>query len=207
MDTLKIFIAIILIVLFVVLLMHKNIEKFRGSTFVVQPFPVGDYYKICGAAFPNTTFRTLVGIDKYAPVGQQFTPYYFCETRVPAGIDQKNPIDWMNIPKFCLPTFKASQMGTRYNPGKWAPDVGSFFYNLMKTGQRLTTTYYGVVPPAVQTAAAAVINPVAFAANATTTGVGYANSSGAEDSANKMVDAISKTEGDSFSYFYRCDPQ
>lgn len=206
MDIPKVFIVIILVLLFVVLLMRKNIEKFAGSTYVVQSFPIGDYYKICGAAFPNTSFRVLMGIDKYAPIGRQYTPYYFCETRVPAGIDQKNPIDWMKTPKFCIPKFKPSEMSARYNPGKWAPDVGSFFYNLMKTGQRLTTSYYGVVPPAVQSSAAALINPVAYAANATTTGVGYANSSGAEASANKMVDAISRTEGDSYSYFYRCDP-
>ena len=206
MNTVKVFIAIILVGLFVVLLMRKNIEKFAGSTFVVQSFPIGDAYGWCGTAFPNKLFRVLMGIDIYGAIGQQFTPYYFCETRVPAGIDQKNPIDWMKTPKFCMPKFKASAMGSRYNAGKWAPNMGSFFYNLMKTGQRITTTYYGVLPPAVQSSAAALLNPVTFAANATTTGAGYANSSGAEDSANKMVDAISRTEGDSFSYFYRCDP-
>jgi hypothetical protein len=202
----KILSGILLIALAVLVLLRQRVSNFVGSTFVIQPFPIGDTLGWCGTTFPNNLFRVLLGVDKFAQIGRQYSPYYFCEVRVPAKVDQKAPINWLAQPKMCAPNFTPSPMETHFNPGKWAPSVGKFFLNLTRGSQQLTTTYYGIVPPAVQSSVAAVINPVAFAANAATTGVGYAQSSGAQQSLEKAVDAISETTGDSHSYYYRCDP-
>jgi hypothetical protein len=206
MGVLKWLLVILVIALIVLFAMRKQISNFVGSTFVIQTFPIGDQLGWCGTAFPNNFFKVLLGVDKYAPVGMQYTPYYLCEVRVPAKVDQKAPIDWMSTSKFCAPNFKPSEMASHYNPGKWAPNVGAFFLNFLKSAHQVTTTYYGIVPAAWQATINGVMNPVVYASNATTAGIGYAQSSGAEQSLNNMVDAISQTEGDSYSYYYRCDP-
>ena len=193
----KIFIVCVFIFLFVLLFFRKYIEKFRGSTFVVQTFPIGDVNGWCGTAFPNNYFRVLLGIDAYAPVGQQYTPYYFCEVRVPANIDQTAPIDWRTVSKFCMPKFKASEMGSRYNPGTWAPNVGSFFANLGK----------GILKVIFQTASPipSGLNPAEYVQEIEKRDKGIKTTEG-ERILMEGVDAISKTEGNSYSYFYRCDP-
>jgi hypothetical protein len=197
MTLVKILIVCVFILLFVLLFFRKYIEKFRGSTFVIQTFPIGDVNKWCGTAFPNNYFRVLLGIDAYAPVGQQYTPYYFCEVRVPANIDQKTPIDWKNVPKFCMPKFRPSDMGSRYNPGKWAPNINSFFANLSK----------GIIKAIMEKKAplAAALNPAVYVSEIKKIEDGR-KSTESEIIIGNAVDAISQTEGDSYSYFYRCDP-